>query len=776
MIASRSFWAAAVVLALSLPAGSSLAAPMFQRMLGQGAKVEKPPAENLSPAERRAELEKQLAVAQAAVERERAGKYPIPAGATPSEVTELGWLLGRIPVLLQAQLDSLQEIEAARANRATADDALKGWKGLDQPGPYSVSQLDSVFDELDAERVRQHSFESVAELQQAELLRAESQLKAVQAAERLALEKATDGVGAPLELARLRTRRASEQLQLLRLQGDLNGELKATSQLRVQLLEREAAAIAANYRFSEQELERTLKSLQDQQNSLDRRIQDTASARSGAAQERDQGKRALAALPIAKSVDQVRQQAEQQARVDAAEVKLEALRTEQSALTTLRGLVPLSMEAWRQRYTALSSPDPEARQVAEKALEASLSRVNTLKSYASDLGNLSDAAVQTQQRRVEALDTNAPGRRYELAALDATRQAADAVDEVQALAQRLSSAQLRFKREYRDASSQRTPAERLQEFWVGTKDLLRSLWNFELFAVEDTVDIGGKPVTLSRGVTVGKSIGALLIFVIGYVVARAIARRGEMLMVSRFGVAEPQAKVLRRWLLIFVTFVLAVITLNLARIPLTVFAFMGGALAIGIGFGTQTLLRNFISGIIVLFERKVRVGDIVDVDGVQGIVTAVDVRSTTVRQFDGIETMVPNSLLLENKVTNWTGESPTMRRVVKVGVAYGSPTRQVADILQQAAAEHGLVLKDPAPMVIFEDFGDNALVFALYFWVDIAKASGMQIQSDLRFMLEKRLAEGGISIAFPQRDVHVDSTRPLQVEVVSGAASLSRAA
>ena len=560
------------------------------------------------------------------------------------------------------------------------------------------------------------------------------------------------------------------------LAGDLNAELAATSELRAQLLERQAAAIAANYRFSEQELERTLKSLQAQQSSLERRIEDVANARSGAAQERDQARRALAALPAAKSVDEVRQQAEQQARADAADVKLEALRTEQSALTTLRGLVPLAMEAWRQRYAALSSPDAEARQSAEKTLEASLSRVVTLKSYAADLENLSDAAVQTQQRRVEALDPNAPGRRYELAALDATRQAADAVDEVQALAQRLSTAQLRWKREYRDASSQRPPAERMQEFWVAARDLMRSLWNFELFAVEDTVDIGGKPVTLSRGVTVGKSIGALLIFVIGYVVARAIARRGESLMVSRFGVAEPQAKVLRRWLLIFATFVLAVITLNLARIPLTVFAFMGGALAIGVGFGTQTLLRNFISGIIVLFERKVRVGDIVDVDGVQGIVTAVDVRSTTVRQFDGIETMVPNSLLLENKVTNWTGESPTMRRVVKVGVAYGSPTRQVADILQQAAAEHGLVLKDPTPMVIFEDFGDNALIFALYFWVDLAKSSGMQIQSDLRFMLEKRLAEAGISIAFPQRDVHVDSSRPLQVEVISGAASLSRAA
>ena len=736
----------------------------------------RPAVQDLSPAERRAELEKQLAVAQAAVEQERAGKYPIPAGATPTEVTELGWLLGRIPLALRAQIDLLQEIEAARANRAAADDALKGWKGMEQPGPYSLSQLDRVLDELDAERVRLHSFQSVAELQQAELLRLEAQLKAQQAAERLALEKATDGVGAPLELARLRTRRASEQLQLVRLGGDLNAELTATSELRAKLLERQAAAVAANYRFSEQELERTLKSLQAQQTSLERRIEDAANARSGAAQERDQARRALAALPAAKSVDEVRQQADQQVRADAADVKLEALRTEQSALTTLRGLVPLAMEAWRQRYTALSSPDAEARQLAERTLEASLSRVNTLKSYADDLENLSDSAVQTQQRRVEALDPNAPGRRYELAALDATRQAADAVDEVQALAQRLSTAQLRWKREYRDASSQRPPAERMQEFWVAARDLMRSLWNFELFAVEDTVDIGGKPVTLSRGVTVGKSIGALLIFVIGYVVARGLARRGERLIVSRFGVAEPQAKVLRRWLLIFATFVLAVITLNLARIPLTVFAFMGGALAIGVGFGTQTLLRNFISGIIVLFERKVRVGDIVDVDGVQGIVTAVDVRSTTVRQFDGIETMVPNSLLLENKVTNWTGESPTMRRVVKVGVAYGSPTRQVADILQQAAAEHGLVLKDPTPMVIFEDFGDNALIFALYFWVDLAKSSGMQIQSDLRFMLEKRLAEAGISISFPQRDVHVDSSRPLQVEVISGAASLSRAA
>jgi small-conductance mechanosensitive channel len=750
------------------------AAPMVQKMLGAAASTQEKAstAQERSLADRRSEIDKALVAAREAVEREKTGSYPVPSGATPSQVAELGWLLGRIPQALQAQLDLLQEIEAARAGRAAAADALPAWKGFEQAGPYSMTQLDRLFDQLDAERTRLHSFQSVGELQREESQRVESQLKTNQADERVALEKATDGVAAPFEVARLRTRRTSELLQLLRLQGELNAELTATAQARVALLERQVAVMSADYRFAAPELERVVKGLQSQLSGYEKRIEEVHDARSRALAERDQMSRTLAQLPPARTVDDVRRHAELQARLDAANTTLEALRTEQSALTTMRGLLPLVIEAWRQRYTALSDADPEARSVAEKALMGSLVRVGTLKSYAADLNSLAGAALRNQQNRADALDENAPGRRHELAALEVVRKAADAVNEVEAAAQRMATAQTRWRKEYVDAARQRSASERFAEFWVGTKGVARTVWNFELFAVEDTVDIGGKPVTLSRGVTVGKSVGALLIFVLGYTVARALARRAEALMVSRFGVGESQARALRRWLLILAGFILAVVTLNLARIPLTVFAFMGGALAIGIGFGTQTLLRNFISGIIVLFERKVRVGDIVDVDGVQGVVTAVDVRSTTVRQFDGIETMVPNSLLLEQKVTNWTGESPTMRRVVKVGVAYGSPTRQVAEIMSSAAAEHGLVLKDPTPFVVFEDFGDNALMFALYFWVDLAKSNGMQVQSDLRFMLERRFADAGISIAFPQRDVHLDSSRPLQVEVVGGAASL----
>jgi potassium efflux system protein len=765
----RRAWNSALVAMVAVMATSATASPMAQKLLGgSGAKPETAAPVVFDPAQRRAQLEKLLAAALTAAEQERTGTYPVPSGATPAQVEELRWLLGRFPLLYQAQLDLLREIDAARETRLAAEEAQKTWNGPRQPGPYTMSQFDSALDQLDGERARLRSYMSVGDLQSDELQRAEARLKAAQADERLQREKSTSDAPAPLELARLRTRRAGEAVQLLRMQGDLNEELLRTAKARIDVLSRESETIAANHRFTEEELDRILKGLQAHQAALDSQIEDREGIRLRATRDREQARKALAALPSTTKADDAHISSELQVRLDAGARILEALRTELSALTTLRGLLPLTVEAWKKRYAAFNNPDPDVRQAAAKQLGASFLRMDTLQTFADDLGTLSDAALHEQQARVEALDEGAVGRSFELAALEAARRASDAVSEVQAFAQRMATARLRWKKEYEQASGHRPLSARLAEAWAGAKEIARSVWDFELFAVEDTVELDGKRVALSRGITVGKSIGALMLFVIGYQLMGLFARRAQRLMVERFKVDIGQARLLRRWLMLLTGFVLFVITLNLAHIPLTVFAFAGGALAIGVGFGTQTLLRNLISGVIMLFERKVRVGDIVDVEGVLGTVTAVDIRSTTVRQFDGIETMVPNSLLLENKVTNWTGENPTMRRTLKVGVAYGSPTREAADIMKATAEEHGLVLKEPAPFVIFEDFGDNALMFALYFWVDLAKASGMQVTSDLRFMLEKRFTDAGITVAYPQRDVHLDAARPLRVEVVGG--------
>jgi small-conductance mechanosensitive channel len=298
------------------------------------------------------------------------------------------------------------------------------------------------------------------------------------------------------------------------------------------------------------------------------------------------------------------------------------------------------------------------------------------------------------------------------------------------------------------------------------REFVRDVWDFELFSVEDSAIVDGHTVTTSRGVTVGKSIGAILLFVLGFSFAALLTGRMLRHLENR-GVDVRKLRGLRRWLLAFIAVVLLLFTLNIAKIPLTVFAFLGGAVAIAVGFGMQTIFKNFISGIILLTERNIQIDDIIEVEGVTGTIVSVDLRSSTMLGFDGVETIVPNSQLLENRVTNWTHSNRRVRRIVKVGVAYGSPVREVAEILRGCAGEHGLVVAEPAPMVIFEDFADSALVLGLYFWVELGpKSSAIQVMSDLRFMIERRLREAGIVIAFPQRDVNLSSAAPVRVELV----------
>src|SRR6185436_6726185 len=203
------------------------------------------------------------------------------------------------------------------------------------------------------------------------------------------------------------------------------------------------------------------------------------------------------------------------------------------------------------------------------------------------------------------------------------------------------------------------------------------------------------------------------------------------------------------------------------RIPWTVFAFMGGALAIGVGFGAQTLINNFISGVILLCERSIRVGDIVEVDDQRGKIVRVGFRNSLVSRGDGIEVLVPNSQFLEKKVVNWTLSDDLVRYVISVGVAYGSPTTQVAELIAQAAREQAHVMKSPAPQVLLDDFGENALVFRLQFWLHVTPSvDGGIVRSDLRHRISELFEEAGVVMAFPQRDLHLETTRPLEINIV----------
>ena len=220
----------------------------------------------------------------------------------------------------------------------------------------------------------------------------------------------------------------------------------------------------------------------------------------------------------------------------------------------------------------------------------------------------------------------------------------------------------------------------------------------------------------------------------------------------------PDVKLLiRRIYVIFSIVVLVLLILSLLRVPLGAFAFVSGAVAIGVGFGAQNIINNFISGWILMWERPIRIGDFLEIGDVKGTVETISTRSTRVRRVDGVHLLIPNSQLLENTVVNWTLIDKQTRCVVRVGVAYGSPVRQVEELIMRAVDDHPDTMDDPAPKVFFEDFGDSALVFDAYFWIDaIGERDLRQVKSDIRFKIDELFNEAGIVISFPQRDVHLD--------------------
>jgi potassium-dependent mechanosensitive channel len=193
---------------------------------------------------------------------------------------------------------------------------------------------------------------------------------------------------------------------------------------------------------------------------------------------------------------------------------------------------------------------------------------------------------------------------------------------------------------------------------------------------------------------------------------------------------------------------------------------VSGALAVGIGFGSQNLIGNFISGIILLVERPINQGDVLEINGQQVTVESIGPRSTLVRSRDNTHVIVPNSRLLEENVVNLTLSDDVIRTRIHVGVAYGSPTRDVERLLEEVMTGLEGVMKEPAPFATFTDFADSSLAFEASFWS--ALEGRKKIESELRHRIAEAFTKAGIVMAFPQRDVHLETTKPLQVEILPG--------
>ena len=210
------------------------------------------------------------------------------------------------------------------------------------------------------------------------------------------------------------------------------------------------------------------------------------------------------------------------------------------------------------------------------------------------------------------------------------------------------------------------------------------------------------------------------------------------------------------------------LSLTVAGIPLTVFTVVGGALAIGVGFGSQNIVNNFISGVILLIEQPIKIGDVVEVENITGTVISIGTRSTKIKNADQKVFIVPNSFFLEKGVVNWNYETTIIRTIVEFGVAYGSAVRQVENICLDIMLNHEGIEQTPLPIVQFTNFADSNLTFQLIFFCNIDKVASLNhVRSDVRFQMDDRFREMNISMAFPQREMHLRFDKPIGVKVLS---------
>lgn len=475
------------------------------------------------------------------------------------------------------------------------------------------------------------------------------------------------------------------------------------------------------------------------------------------------------------ALDQQRTPVERLARARAdleiAQANETAARSEVDRLRQLIEMGGYAIKVWDTRAELYATPRPTSARLSEisESVKVGFLRIaQARESLGQRLTSKEQEAFSLREGLVFAKESI--DRQVITAKLDAANSEADAIRLVMAALDKFEQFLSLLQSELGTQAEHRTTMQRIGGYWHQLLKIGQNTWHYELFSVDDQVIADGKEVKTTRSVTIGKSIGAIGILLIGFVLVSWAIRTSISLAERRIGLKPSVATLVRRWLTLIATGTLIVLSFNLVQIPLSIFAFLGGALAIGIGFGAQNILKNLISGGILLIERPIRIGDLVEMEGVRGRVTSIGMRFSTIHSSDGIDTLIPNSELVEKKLTNWTFSNPNIRREIRVGVAYGADPAEVKQLIQSAAQAHPDVMQQPQPMVVLDDFGDSALVFTLRYWIRVETTTdGRVVDSDLRCDILAKLKNAGIDVPFPQRDLHLSTVEPIKVSISDAA-------
>jgi small-conductance mechanosensitive channel len=302
--------------------------------------------------------------------------------------------------------------------------------------------------------------------------------------------------------------------------------------------------------------------------------------------------------------------------------------------------------------------------------------------------------------------------------------------------------------------------------WLGaTLDLMnvRTWVNQQIVALFNFNIVGG-----SGNITLGGVLSFWVILLAGFAFSTSLRflLREEVLkrLHLKRGIPELISTTLH-YLLLLLVFLFAV---NAGGVALNKFTVITGALGVGVGFGLQNIINNFVSGLILQFERPIRVGDVVEIQaGLTGTITRIGIRASTVQTVQGAEIIIPNATFISSNVTNWTLSEARRRLELPVGVAYGTDPKLVKDLMERPAVQHPDVLTSPEPAVFFKEFGDSALNFELQFWV-MQESNVVKEKSEVALEVMRLLSEAGIEIPFPQRDLHLRGVDPTAAGLLAG--------
>ena len=295
-------------------------------------------------------------------------------------------------------------------------------------------------------------------------------------------------------------------------------------------------------------------------------------------------------------------------------------------------------------------------------------------------------------------------------------------------------------------------------------ETLRSIWDRILGFLSQIGEIF--TTNLFRLGSSDITLGTILYFLVSFIILTWLAKRFRNLLVNKILVRANMDRGARNSIglisKVLTLFIGSIFIIQTAGIDMSSLSLLAGALGVGIGFGLQNITDNFISGIIILFEKPIKVGDRIVVGDTEGDVINISVRATTILTNENVSIIVPNSEFISSRVINWSHNDRNIRFDIPVGVSYSEDPALVKEVLLQVADENKDVLEDPEPFVFFDEFADSSLNFTLAVWTSTYTDKPRKLKTALYFSIFEKFKEKGIEIPFPQRDVYIKSQPELK--------------